>query len=155
MRHLEIFENFIRNKFEYTFTEDGVEYKVSFYKKSDTKFSVGYGIVDEEEIKYFTLNKDNTFKVINQVVACIKDFIKLNPEVNYIEFSGVPDSKFDWMIKLSRNIYLTYIVSKLYNILSSFTYSKRSHIFSRWAEREAKDTNWKVEKFGNKIILRK
>ena len=122
MNYVKVFEEFIKNNnYTYNFTQDNIEYSVLFHKDSKSKISISYGVVTDDDVKFLTLNKNNAFKVINQVVTCIKDFIVSNSDISHIEFSGVPDGKFDWMFKLfGNNIYLNYNLMILKYVLYLF-----------------------------------
>jgi hypothetical protein len=158
-KYIKLFEEFVKtNNYTYEFKEADINYQVSFEELEEGKFNITYGVLDSEDsVKYTTLNKNNVYRVVNNVVNCIKDFIISNPQVSYIEFFGVPDkkSKTDWILKLfGKNMYLDYMVVLLYDIVTKRVIdTKRTRIFTRWAERESKKMNWNIKKLGNKIIL--
>lgn len=166
MRYLKLFEIFKptfskTDECEYEFMISDVPYIVKFLQKNEKTYEIMYGVLNPNRLNvhFDQVNKGDIYKVISTVVECSKDFIDSNPNVDRLEFQGLRDKDpiFDFFSKIyGRNIFLDYLIVSIYDVFGRISKStKRTHVFSRWAERESSKINWSAKSVGNKIVLTK
>lgn len=121
-----------KSKIEYLFNDDlNNKFLVSFEEKGDNKYSVSYYVWDESisEWSVSKMLKSNPWKIIETIFHDIlNDFLKLRPDCEKIEFTG-----------LSKDIEKDYI-------------SQRAKIYKRFLKRNT-PKNFLIKNYGNIIIL--
>ena len=146
---------------EYEFDIDSVKYCVSFFtlgNKSILSFSTQD---DKGEWNNRNLTKSNPFTTMNTITQIVKKFVENHPNVDKIEFFGIKegDTKVpDWLLKLisssrfisSLAVYLD-IITTPPNWMSKPT--RRTNMFTRWADKEVKSINWSAKRIGNQVQL--
>jgi len=146
---------------EYEFMIDDIKYQVSFLTIKD-KSILSFSVQDDKgEWNNRNLFKSNPFTTMNTITQIVKTFVKNHPNVNAIEFFGVKDDDTkvpDWLIKIissskfisSIAVYLDTMTTPP-NWLSKPT--RRTKMFTRWADKEVKSINWSVNRIGNQVQL--
>lgn len=164
MKYIKIFEEFTTsfiktNNFTYGFKLSDINYLVKFIEKDEHTFEISYGSIDIDNlsIKFNRSNKGDVYRIISSVSDCVKDFVKENQEVTKLEFQGILDQDpvFKFIMKIyGRNIILDYLLLTLYDTFGHLSKTtRRTKVFSRWANREATNMSWEVKSQGNKIIM--
>lgn len=175
MKNIKQYNDYILEKYSADWSRIGstlyyfnIESNKYFVKFSDTYnlVYVSFGIVDEnEKWSYKDLDKSNAFKTMSTVSEIVKDFISKNTDVKKIVFFGrydkdnKPTEMPRWLGMILGSTNFTYILTEYLTVLLSRPSqwikkpTQRTNMFSRWADREIKDLNWKVNRIGNEIQL--
>jgi hypothetical protein len=156
------------NDSTYYFKIEDNEYFVKFGDTSGS-ISVTFGITTQDDYQdekwsFEDLNKSNAFKTMSTVSEIVKDFIANNSGVKKITFFGVHNAKDksnipNWLLRMLSSTPFTYYLADYINsamvrpVQWLSKPSQRTKMFGRWAERETKDMNWKVNRIGNEIQL--
>jgi len=74
-------------------TSSGLRYEVRFGRRQDNILhsTIVFGVINEEfeGEEYVTTNRGEVYKVMNTIVAIIKDFMVQHPKVNIYEFHAI------------------------------------------------------------------
>lgn len=148
----------------YKFNIDGIEYRVMF-SNTEGSTHLSFGSVNKDrEISFGDLEKTNPFKTMKTITEIVKDFVVRFPKVNKIRLFGAREKNEitklpDWFTKLlSSNYYLYHLSTALDALLLTPQQwiskpTRRTQMFNRLADREAKSMNWSVKRIGNEIQL--
>jgi hypothetical protein len=122
----------------YYFTSDlGVHYEVRFGRKQANILAVNivFGVLNEEYDgeEYALTNKGEFYSVLKTIEAIIHDFQAKNPNVHTFEFSGEPRDEKE----------------------GTLTATKRTKVYTKWAERIFPLTMWNHALHGNKVSIEK
>jgi hypothetical protein len=148
------------NPDHYFFCVDSIPFGVRFDEKNKGSYEISYGVLSDDltKINFNGINKGNAFNIIYLVVECVKEFVIKNESVTQLEFQGIgeDDKFFNFISKLyGKNIIIDKLLEYIYGVFGNGDKTKRTHIFTRWAEREANKLNWKVSVNRNKVIISK
>jgi hypothetical protein len=74
-------------------TSSGLRYEVRFGRRQDNILhsTIVFGVINDEfeGEEYITTNRGEVYKVMNTIVAIVKDFIEQHPKVNIYEFHAI------------------------------------------------------------------
>jgi hypothetical protein len=74
-------------------TSSGLRYEVRFGRRQDNILhsTIVFGVINDEfeGEEYVTTNRGEVYKVMNTIVAIVKDFIEQHPKVNIYEFHAI------------------------------------------------------------------
>jgi hypothetical protein len=74
-------------------TSSGLRYEVRFGRRQDNILhsTIVFGVINDEfdGEEYITTNRGEVYKVMNTIVAIVKDFIEQHPKVNIYEFYAI------------------------------------------------------------------
>ncbi|MCB0410365.1 MAG: hypothetical protein KDD29_09105 [Flavobacteriales bacterium] len=74
-------------------TESGLRYEVRFGRLQDNILhsNIVFGVVNDEfeGEEYVTTNRGEVYRVMNTIVAIVRNYIKEHPKVNFYEFNAV------------------------------------------------------------------
>lgn len=151
-----------KNKWdEYQFIIDDIKYNVSFFTIRDRSI-LSFSVLDDKgEWNNRNLIKSNPFTTMNTITQIVKEFVENHPNVDTIEFFGIKEGKTmvpDWLIKIISSskfisnlaVYLD-ISTTPPNWMSKPT--RRTNMFTRWANKEVKSINWSAKRIGNQVKL--
>lgn len=80
-------------------TTSGLRYEVRFGRRQDNILhsTIVFGVINDEfdGEEYVTTNRGEVYKVMNTIVAIVKDFMEQHPKVNIYEFHAIDNDEGD------------------------------------------------------------